>query len=378
MLEQQFLSTLDLIHQAAFEPGAWGDVLRRLADLTGCVAGGLTQEDPRTGRGTPITYFGFDAAHVERTFAHYLPMNPLFDIAPRMQPGFIVANADVVPLDEFRMSEFYNGWARPQGLCSPITLVTHRTHGRYLPLTLVKPDGAGNASKDDRHVVARFAPHLLQAMRVTLRLQTAQSTQEQLGHALECLSDGAILVNGMGKVVFVNDAGKVFLDRPAGAALRVAKGELVASDAASDASLQGVLSAALGRDGTARAGSVTIRRPSGSGQVSLDLAPLPCSDVWESAAEIDGAGRPSCLMLINDGGISALSRTYRLTPAETRLVEAVVVGKGLASAARMLGITRSTAQSHLDNVFQKTGTNRQAELVALTHSGRHPSSSDDA
>ena len=373
MLEEEFLSTLDLIHEAAFEPGAWDGVLRRLADLTGCVAGGLTQEDPLTGRGTPITYFGFDAAHVERTFSHYLPMNPLFNIAPRMQPGFVVTNGDVVPLDEFRMSEFYNGWARPQGLCCPITLVTHRTQGRYLPLTLVKPDGAGDASSDDRDIMSRFAPHLLHAMRVTLRLQMTESRQEQLGHALEILADGAILLDGVGKIVFVNDAGKAFLDRPAGTSLRVTKGELEASDPAADTSLQAVVSAALGKDGTARAGSLTIRRPGGFGQLSLNLAPLPCSNLWESAAEIDGIGRPCCLVLISDGGISALSRTYRLTPAETRLVEAVVVGKGLSSAARALGISRSTAQSHLDNVFQKTGTNRQAELVALTHGGRHTS-----
>src|SRR3712207_7088050 len=50
--------------------------------------------------------------YVERTFDHYLPMNPLFRIEPRMQPGFVVANEDVVEVRAFRKSEFYNGWAR--------------------------------------------------------------------------------------------------------------------------------------------------------------------------------------------------------------------------------------------------------------------------
>jgi DNA-binding CsgD family transcriptional regulator/PAS domain-containing protein len=372
MLEEQFLSTLTMIHEAAFETSAWGGVLRRLADLTGCVAGGLTQEDPKSGRGTPITYFGFDAGHVERTFAHFLPMNPLFDIAPRMQPGFIVSNGDVVALDAFQMSDFYNGWARPQGLCCPITLVTHRANGRYLPLTLVKPDGAGDASEQDREILSRFAPHLIHAMNVTLRLQAAESRQEQLSRALECLSDGAVLADGLGRVVFVNEVAKALLDRPANGALRIVKGELVAGDPASDSALQAALATALGKDSPPRSHLVTIRQPGVVGQLRLNFAPLPYSSAWEAAAEVDGTGRPCCLILINDGGISAMARTYRLTPAETRLVEAIVVGKGLTWAARELGVSRSTAQSHLDNVFQKTGTNRQAELVALTHGGLRP------
>ena len=370
MLEEQFLNTLSMIHEAAFETIAWGGVLRRLADLTGCVAGGLTQEDPDTGRGTPITYFGFDVAHVERTFAHYLPMNPLFHISPRMQPGFIVSNGDVAPLDIFRMSEFYNGWARPQGLCSPITLVTHRTQGRYLPLTLVKPDGAGDASEQDRDVLARFAPHLIHAINVTLRLQTAESRREQLGCALDCLSDGAILIDGLGRVVFVNEAAKAVIDRPANRSLKVVKGGIVACDPASDRALQAALSTALGKGGPSRSSLVTVRQPGVAGHLTLTLAPLPYGNAWQAAAEVDGTGRPCCLVLIDDGGVSALSRTYRLTPAETRLVEAVVVGKGLTWAAQALGVSRSTAQSHLDNVFQKTGTNRQAELVALTRGGQ--------
>ncbi len=373
MLEEQFLGTLSMIHEAAFDTDAWGGVLRRLAELTGCVAGGLTQEDPDTGSGAPITYFGFDAGHVERTFAHFLPMNPLFGIAPRMQPGFIVGNGDVVPLDRFRKSDFYNGWARPQGLCSPITLVTNRTRGRYLPLTLVKPDGAGDASEQDRQVLSRFAPHLVHAMAVTLRLRTAESRQDQLGHALEHLREGAILVDRAGQVMFVNKAAKMLLDRPANASLRIVKGEIVACDPASDRALQAGLSLALGRGGASRSTVVKVCQPSVAGQLTLNLAPLPCGSPWEAAADIDGPRRPCCLILVDDGGIAAVSCSYRLTPAETRLVEAVVVGKGLTWAAKALGISRSTAQSHLDSVFQKTGTNRQAELVALTHGGRRTS-----
>ena len=372
MQEETYLTTLQLIHEAALAPAGWDSVLRRLADLTGCVAGGLTHEDPHTGHGAPITYFGFDTSHVERTFDHFLPMNPLFGIADRMQPGFIVANGDVVPLEEFRRSEFYNGWARPQGLCSPITLVTHRTPGRYLPLTLVKPDGAGEASDDDRAIIARFAPHLIHAVTVALQLRGTKAGHDQLLIALSCLQNGAILVDDRRRVVFANPSAEPFLDHAARQPLGIVRGEVVARDPASDSRLQAALSLALATETPPRGTAVAIQRPEGVGTITLTLSPLPDGDAWDAAAET-GAARPACMILIDDAGVSALSRNYQLTPAETRVVEAIVIGKGLSWAARELGISRSTAHSHMDKVFQKTQTNRQAEVVALAHAGHRVS-----
>ena len=364
MQETIFSSTLGMIHDAAFRPAAWDGVLRRLASLTGAVAGGLTQEDPKTGRGTPITYFGFEPTHVERNFDYFLPLNPLFGIANQMQPGFIVTNGDVVPTSVFRRSEFYDGWARPQGLCSPITLVTHRADGRYLPLTLVRPDGAGEASDEERALLARFAPHLMHAVRVGLHLQMADARERQLLAALAGLPQAALLVDADRRVTFVNDAGEAFLTRSAPRPLKIVNGELVAADPKSDAELQEAMSRALCADGLARGIAVEIRGPLPVEKAVLTLSPLPLDDFWVGYAG-SGPTRRSCMVLIEDWGISALADRHGLTPAETRLVQAIIVGKGLAWAARELGISRSTAQSHLDKVFQKTNTNRQAELVAF-------------
>src|ERR1700686_510632 len=63
--EAEYLASLDLIHEAALKPTAWGKVLRQLAKLTNCTAGGLTVENPQTGEGAPLVYFGFDENHVE-------------------------------------------------------------------------------------------------------------------------------------------------------------------------------------------------------------------------------------------------------------------------------------------------------------------------
>jgi DNA-binding CsgD family transcriptional regulator len=58
-----------------------------------------------------------------------------------------------------------------------------------------------------------------------------------------------------------------------------------------------------------------------------------------------------------------LQRLYGLMPSQARLADLLAGGAPLATAAKRLGITPASARQYLKLVFQKTGTNRQAELV---------------
>ena len=60
-----------------------------------------------------------------------------------------------------------------------------------------------------------------------------------------------------------------------------------------------------------------------------------------------------------------LSCKFRLTPAEARIAYGIAHGETLVTIAALHGIAMSTAKTHLQGVFIKTGTHRQAELVAL-------------
>jgi PAS domain-containing protein len=224
--EADYLEVLELVQEAALEPAAWERVLRQLAKLTLCTAGGLTIENPKTGEGTPPVYFGFDENHVEKTFAYYLPMNPLFKIAPLMKPGFIVTNGDVIPTEKFRRTEFYDCWARPQNLCSPLTLVLHRADSVYCPLTLVRSDGTGEATDDDRALLTRLAPHLIRAMRVSMQLNLLRHQRFAMEQSLTRIAIAVLLLNRRKRVVFANPAAEKLL--ASGTALTTVNGALEA------------------------------------------------------------------------------------------------------------------------------------------------------
>ena len=65
------------------------------------------------------------------------------------------------------------------------------------------------------------------------------------------------------------------------------------------------------------------------------------------------------------GHTDILIALYRLTPMESRLAEALCRGLSLQQFAELEKIKHETVRTHLKNLFSKTYTRRQAELVAL-------------
>lgn len=64
-------------------------------------------------------------------------------------------------------------------------------------------------------------------------------------------------------------------------------------------------------------------------------------------------------------GIDSEASGFGLTGAEMRVARALSEGRSLRLIAKDFGISRTTVAFHVRNIFQKTGTTRQAELVAL-------------
>ncbi len=85
------------------------------------------------------------------------------------------------------------------------------------------------------------------------------------------------------------------------------------------------------------------------------------NDIFEGCRAVlvvSDLSRPS----ITDAAL--LSLVFGLTSAEARLAAAICEGHNLNAAAATFGVSRQTVRSQLKTVFAKTGSRRQAELVA--------------
>ena len=63
--------------------------------------------------------------------------------------------------------------------------------------------------------------------------------------------------------------------------------------------------------------------------------------------------------------LDQLAKLYGLSASEVRVFDAVLKTNGLKAVADLLGLSQATVKTHLHNVFLKTGTKRQSDLVKL-------------
>jgi DNA-binding CsgD family transcriptional regulator len=73
---------------------------------------------------------------------------------------------------------------------------------------------------------------------------------------------------------------------------------------------------------------------------------------------------------ISDPTPQQLQLQFGLTPAEAQLACEIAKGEGLIACAKNIGISRATASTHLQRIFEKTGTRRQAQLVRVILASR--------
>jgi len=128
--------------------------------------------------------------------------------------------------------------------------------------------------------------------------------------------------------------------------------------------LRKVVQQALNSDGVRRAGAMSCQRISGKQSYLLHVVPL------EPSAADCGRG-PLAAVLIFDPAREPMlpeqvvRELYGLTRAEAAVAGLVLRGEGIQSICDRLSLSTSTVRTHLQAIFVKTGTHRQAELVKL-------------
>ena len=143
--------------------------------------------------------------------------------------------------------------------------------------------------------------------------------------------------------------------------------------------------AEVGRSRAAADQLLMLSRSSGGHGLSILLAPVPAHDGISSR---HGSGpvvseRPAVVAYVGDADMRGrvppvlLQRLYGLTPAEARVASLLAEGITLGKIAEELHLSRHTVRNELKTVFQKTGVNRQSELIRLLLSSAAVSATPD-
>ncbi|NEX93277.1 hypothetical protein [Caulobacter sp. 17J65-9] len=174
--------------------------------------------------------------------------------------------------------------------------------------------------------------------------------------ALEYAGVGLVLTDRHAEVRFVNTVARPLLDGPM---LRLLDGRLFGGARTDSARLHRAIEAVT-TPGCDTAKPVALAGPGEVEPLHVNIAPL------QLFAEAANAERLAMVVIaatptpVDEG---RLRQTFSLTPAEARLLSALVEGERLADYATRTGVKLTTAKTHLRGLFSKTGETRQADLI---------------
>lgn len=104
----------------------------------------------------------------------------------------------------------------------------------------------------------------------------------------------------------------------------------------------------------------TIVLGDGAARIEVRLVPLHGAGGTRQVIAIVGSIAGN-----GDEQLNHAIRRFGLTPAEGRLLKILCTGASVQQAAARLGVARTTARTHLQRIFDKSGAHRQGELQRL-------------
>ncbi len=358
---------IDLAYVAADDERRWSDFLGRLCDHYGAVGGCLLTHDFSSGKGTRSFDVGLDPRYKVLYDQYFGARNPWLRDQRAYDPRRVHVGDELVPETELVRTEFYNDYLRPQQCYQRICGVVTRS-GPYLECVAI--NRARNTEPfgvDDKPFLSHLVPHVERALQLHRQVLRHRAENESFLDLLDRLSVATLIVDGDGRPMVLNHVAENLLQEQDGLLLR--QGHLAASSRAENQHLMRMITEATTMTagvGRTPGGHLAVSRPSGNHPLMLLISP-----VNGAMTETMRSARGGALIITKDpekegtGGACMFANLYGLTPAEERLARLILDGSGLAEAALRIGISRNTARSQMKQIYAKTDTHSQADLIRL-------------
>jgi DNA-binding CsgD family transcriptional regulator len=282
-------------------------------------------------------------------------------------PGRVIEGHRIVSLEATQHSQFFEEWLRPADLFEHAFIVLSYIGRAATVLALARREGKGPFNTTAIAKLNMLAPELSRGLALGRTFRSLATERRVATDVLEALPLGIIFLDVNGRVTLANRIARRVLDQAfplttdndglaaeiGGRRLRLR--DLVAQIAADDTDAE-PYAFLVPRAGGAKPLSLLVTTSRGAQDPIFDLGP----------AAVLYIGDPEQGPLVDH---TRVARLYGLSRAESRVAALLASGYRLDQAAEVLGVAYETVRKHLKQIFGKTGTVRQAELVRMLLTG---------
>ena len=362
------------VYDTVLDSRLWPAALAHACDFVGGSAANIFWQDAVDQSAVVFHAWGDDPTYIARYIETYAKLNPMFPAATFIEPGIVFAGSDLVPNAEFIETRFFKEWVSPQGFVDVLGTNIQRYPTSAASFSIRRGRQHGLVDATARARMELLVPHVQRAVLIGRQVDHQKAKSAMLTDLLESVSAGVFFVDPAGRLSQSNGIGRDMLNQ--GDLLTERDGLLVANDPDAHRVLRQMLAfAALDADPAASPSKASIVLTGRAVPRWLaHVLPLSSGARLKAGLKYRATAavfvRPAELSIMS--GIETIGRIYRLTPTEMRVLQAVVSESRIGGIAERLGVSVSTAKTHLAALFSKTGTNRQVDLVKAAAAHGNP------
>jgi DNA-binding CsgD family transcriptional regulator/PAS domain-containing protein len=349
-----FSTLIGRIYACALDTLCWPEVLGEITQAVNGRMADLGVVNPLKGEVRHSATYNWPDDVRELNAAHYA-ISPGISVPltePLMEPFCTSRDLDI---EAFHNSRYWQMCFAGRGYYDYVVTGLTRNVAHVSSWGVMGGEERGAFGDEDLELARLLSPHIRRAICITDMLGYHRVQAGTLRAALNALTAAAIIVEADGRIRFANSTAQAELER--GSLVRESRGRLVGQTPEA-LKLLGEISVP---------GSPRHQR--GRDALLKEVGGRTLHATWASLEQAEEElGSPTLLLLREPEAelktpLAAAHSLYHLTTGETQVLAQVLNGHSLGEAAEILGVGRSTVKSHLDAIYRKTNTHRQADLV---------------
>lgn len=361
------------VYDCVLQPQDWSRALPLISSFGESAASSMVVQDRQSASGTNIFEHGADQSFLRLYFEKLAAsrITPTKQVAFD-QPGEFATMTMLAGERETSNSDFYLRWVKPLGFRDVIGVLVLRSGRRVAWFSVVRSGVQPRFTDSDLRHMELLSPHICRALMISDALELQSITAARLEQTVDQLSTGILLTEDQGRISYMNGAAERLLKN--GNVLKSQNGRLTAVRSGPRETLSHALTESVSGHAPPRTGQYAVALPDeeGGGLIA-NVLPLQWREGRIPLAGLRGA----TAVIVQDPAerrappLEAFASLYGLTFAEQKVLEHIAGGEPPQETADELGISITTVKTHLQKIFAKTGTGRQADLIQLLE--RHTS-----
>jgi DNA-binding CsgD family transcriptional regulator len=352
---------VDQIYECCFVPELWPDVLAKLTNIAIARSGWLFIVD-----GEKQKFVGSNEM-VREVLEPLIPTRMIvrsqrfIRLCAAPHPGFL-REVDIFAEEELRSTPYlldplYRDVIYPRGLgCTAATTFVLPTQERIL-VSFERERLRGPVEPDAIEKLNTLRPHIARSALVAARLQLERARAASA--TLAALGLPALVLDDKGKVVAANH----LIESLTGIVLWHPRDIVGLADSAADLLLHEAMAKSNStNDGCARSFPVRDREAGATRVAHVIPIRLSARDIFTRCVAVLTL---TPITLPQVPPVELVQSLFDLTPAEATVARSLASGKAVGTIAADGGVSLNTIRTHVRGLLEKTGCNRQIDVVAL-------------